>query len=279
LDPSDSERPNDKCKENTKQTKLPQRQYLLLGFWWVLTPKPKLEPFGHSRAVADTGRSITTVMEQIMASQEVPSAFLFYTPDANRQQGHFMPHPHPFQHVQPPLHHHMNVFPAVPTLPSNHGYSRPNSAGSQVQMNASKMFAGAPSMLTPLASPQPLTHLKPAMALDTGVCDSDSLYYPSTPPLSSSGSAISSPGSCYDMLQTPLNPMFSGLEAVQGKAACRMDGLPESFPDLPDWSQQVSSPPMTPGMHPHPLDFRLLLLLRMEGGNAGGTYIVVQSRP
>jgi len=113
-------------------------------------------------------------------------------------------------------------------------------------MNASKMFAGAPSMLTPLASPQPLTHLKPAMALDTGVCDSDSLYYPSTPPLSSSGSAISSPGSCYDMLQTPLNPMFSGLEAVQGKAACRMDGLPESFPDLPDWSQQVSSPPMTP---------------------------------
>jgi len=136
----------------------------------------------------------------------------------------------------------MTVFPVVPTLPSTPMYSRPNSSSSQIQMH-SKMFATVPSMLTPLASPQPIAH-KPTMVLDTDLREADNMYYPSTPPLSSSGSVISSPGS-YDMLQTPLNPMFSGLDGVEGKEVCNVDSLPENFPAL-DWSS-CASPPMTPG--------------------------------
>jgi len=135
----------------------------------------------------------------------------------------------------------MGVFPAVPTLPSTPMYPRPNSPGSLVQTRP-RMFHGLASTLTPLASPQPLTH-KPTMVLDTDISEADSMYYPSTPPLSSSGSAISSPGS-FDMLQTPLNPMFSGLDGVGGKEVCNVDNLAESFPTL-DWSS-CTSPPMTP---------------------------------
>ena len=47
------------------------------------------------------------------------------------------------------------------------------------------------------------------------------------------------------MLQTPLNPMFSGLD---GREACAMDGELERFPSL-DWSA-CASPPLTPGKHP-----------------------------
>ena len=56
--------------------------------------------------------------------------------------------------------------------------------------------------------------------------------------LSSAGSAISSPG----MLQTPPNPMFSGLH---GKDARGLDGGLESF-SAPDWSA-CTSLPLTPG--------------------------------
>jgi hypothetical protein len=47
------------------------------------------------------------------------------------------------------------------------------------------------------------------------------------------------------MLQTPLNPMFSGLDGMDGKPTCDMDGELESFPNL-DWSA-CASPPLTPG--------------------------------
>ncbi|KAK0633446.1 hypothetical protein B0T14DRAFT_68859 [Immersiella caudata] len=183
-------------------------------------------------------------METMMAHQGMAPAFLYYNPDPNpqnRQQGHFVPHPHPHPHPALQQHHHMTVFPVVPTLPSTPMYSRPNSSSSQIQMHP-KMFPGMPSTLTPLASPQPIAH-KPNMVLDTDISEVDSMYYPSTPPLSSSGSVISSPGS-YDMLQTPLNPMFSGLDGVEGKEVCNVDGLPENFPAL-DWSS-CASPPMTP---------------------------------
>lgn len=209
--------------------------------------------------VTDDGDSIIVEMETMMASQTMAPAFLYYTPEPNpqnRQQGHFIPHPHPHhhqhqhQHQQPhpqpfphahAMHRHQIVFPVVPTLPSTPMYSRPNSSCSQPQMPP-KAFT-LPSNMTPLASPQPMAH-KPTIMLDTDLNEADGLYYPSTPPLSSSGSAISSPGSC-DMLQTPLNPMFSGLDGIEGKAVCEADSLPESFPTL-DWTT-CASPPMTPG--------------------------------
>ncbi|KAM7222350.1 hypothetical protein V8F06_002377 [Rhypophila decipiens] len=161
--------------------------------------------------------------------------FFHYHPESNqdkRQQGYF--HPHPLQHQ-------MAMFPVVPTVPSTPIYSRPSSSSSQQQMHH-KPFAGMmgmPSTMTPMASPQPI-HKPVMIALQTDLNDAHGLYYPTTPPLSSSSSVISSPGSC-DMLQTPLNPMFSGLD---GKAGCEVDGQLETFPQL-DWSH-CASPPMTP---------------------------------
>ena len=86
---------------------------------------------------------------------------------------------------------------------------------------------------------------RPSIVLETDMCDSDNMYYPSTPPLSTSGSVISSPGSC-DMLATPLNPMFSGLDGFEGaKDVCDEELKTEKFPVL-DWSS-CASPPLTPG--------------------------------
>ncbi|KAJ4295685.1 hypothetical protein N0V88_004387 [Collariella sp. IMI 366227] len=177
-------------------------------------------------------------MEAMMTPQSAGPAFFFYSPDPSpegRQHGRFIPQQHPAMQQ-------MNMLPVVAPLPSTPVYSRPGSSCSQPQLLPKGCFTSLPmlpSTLTPLASPMPLAH-KPTIVLDTEFSEVDGLYSPSTPPLSSSGSAISSPGSC-DMLQTPLNPMFSGLD---GKEACGMDGELESFPAL-DWSA-CASPPLTP---------------------------------
>ncbi|GAB1311302.1 Zinc finger protein msn2 4 [Madurella fahalii] len=171
-------------------------------------------------------------METMMMSQSTVPAFLFYNPDPNpesRQHGRFIAQQFPA--FQPP----MNMLPVVAPLPSTPIYSRPGSS-------CSRPFTGAPMVpqtLTPVASPLPVSH-KPTIVLDTELSEADGVYSPSTPPLSSSASVISSPGSC-DMLQTPLNPMFSGLE---GKEPCDVDGELESFPSL-DWTA-CASPPLTP---------------------------------
>ncbi|GKT75645.1 zinc finger protein msn2 4 [Colletotrichum tofieldiae] len=96
--------------------------------------------------------------------------------------------------------------------------------------------------MTPMASPQPMAH-KPAIMLETEICD-DNLYFPSTPPLSTCGSAISSPNNSCELLQTPMNPMFSGLDGFDG-----LDGFKETL-EVPenlavDWNS-CGSPPMTP---------------------------------
>ncbi len=79
---------------------------------------------------------------------------------------------------------------------------------------------------------------KTSVMLDTEVYDN---YFPSTPPLSTSGSAIGSPKMC-DAMQTPTNPMFSGLDgSFQPKDL--FDSVETS---VLDWSS-CASPPMTPG--------------------------------
>ena len=130
---------------------------------------------------------------------------------------------------------HMAMYQAVPTLPSTPVYTRPSSACSQPMVPT--LYSNAPSALTPMGSPAPQmaqhSNNKPSM-LDTQVC-------PSTPPLSTSGSVISSPGSC-DLLQTPMNPMFSGFDGVD---TLKQDFEPETL--VQEWAQGCSSPPMTPG--------------------------------
>ncbi|KAH8885145.1 hypothetical protein GQ53DRAFT_660560 [Thozetella sp. PMI_491] len=180
-----------------------------------------------------------------MAHQMAPASFFYYSPDPNpenRQHGHFTSHPgpqfHQFQYQQQL--HHQQLLPTVPVLPSTPIYSRPSSSCSQPPMQHPKAFSSVPSSMTPMASPQPMTHMRPTIMLETEMKREQEAYYPSTPPLSSSGSVISSPGSC-DMLQTPLNPMFSGMDGVEGKQTV---AKLETFPNL-DWSS-CASPPLTP---------------------------------
>ncbi|KXH61570.1 hypothetical protein CSAL01_11534 [Colletotrichum salicis] len=173
----------------------------------------------------------------MMTAQAMGQApFLYYRPeqklDTSRHRGHFS--------QQPTMSQHMPMYPMVPTLPSTPIYSRPNSSCSQPM--GPTLYSNGPANMTPMASPQPMSH-KPAIMLETEICD-DGLYFPSTPPLSTCGSATSSPNASYDLLQTPMNPMFSGLEGIDG-----MEGFKETL-EVPenhavDWSS-CGSPPMTP---------------------------------
>ncbi|KAH8675738.1 hypothetical protein BX600DRAFT_432294 [Xylariales sp. PMI_506] len=180
----------------------------------------------------------------MMVSQAMGAApFFYYNPDPNpenRHHGHFSQHPALQQ---------MQMFPVVPTLPSTPIYSRPSSSCSQPPMHA-KVLSAIPSNLTPMASPQ-LASRKPTMliqnhstklVLETDVYDADGLYYPATPPLSTSGSNVGSPGSI-DMLATPLNPMFSGLDGLENLKS-DVEIIPDHLDGL-DWSN-CASPPMTP---------------------------------
>lgn len=188
----------------------------------------------------------------MMASHMGPSPFFYYTPDPspeNRHHGHFSQHPAFQQHH----HHHpqQQVFPIVPTVPSTPIYSRPNSACSQTAV-PSKMFTSVPSTLTPAASPQATSRpsllvqgQQPKLMLETGLCENDGFYYPATPPLSAPGSSMGSPSNTsHDVLATPLNPMFSGLDGCEN-VKTEVDLKPETV-DALDWSN-CGSPPLTPG--------------------------------
>lgn len=178
----------------------------------------------------------------MMTSQMGPTPFFYYTPDPNpenRQHGHFSQHP-AFQ--QP-------VFPVVPTVPSTPIYSRPNSSCSQ-HMMPNKVFTSVPCTLTPAASPQPTARPsllvqgpQPKLMLETEFCESDGFYYPATPPLSTSGSSMGSPSNSHDVLATPLNPMFSGLDGCENVKA-EPELKPETV-DALDWAN-CGSPPLTP---------------------------------
>ena len=127
-----------------------------------------------------------------------------------------------------------NMFPNFPAMPSTPVYSRPGSSCSQPPT----LYSNGPSVMTPAASPHP-ANSKPSIVLDTDLGEAS--YFPSTPPLSTAGSTIGSPKSL-DVLQTPMNPMFSGLDDLEfGK-----EGLEFGEPSILDWTS-CASPPMTPG--------------------------------
>jgi C2H2 transcription facotor len=185
----------------------------------------------------------------MMAAAMGPAPFYYYTPEPspeNRQHGHFSQHP-ALQQLQPQQ---QQLYPVVPTVPSTPVYSRPSSSSSQ-QM-PTKVFNPMPSTLTPMASPQTthragfLVQAPPAkLMLDTEFCEADGIYYPATPPLSSSSSSIGSPEhSTNEVLATPLNPMFSGLDGYD--AAKPEPEMNTQKLEALDWSS-CGSPPLTPG--------------------------------
>lgn len=182
-----------------------------------------------------------------MTSQMGPTPFFYYTPDPNpenRHHGHFSQKQPGFQQMQ------QQMFPVVPTLPSTPIYSRPNSSCSQQTM-PTQVFNTVPSNATPVASPQAtqrpgiFVQSQPSkLMLETELCDNDGFYYPATPPLSTSGSSMGSPCNTNDMLATPLNPMFSGLDGCE-MVKPEVETIPEHLENL-DWAS-CGSPPLTPG--------------------------------
>lgn len=131
--------------------------------------------------------------------------------------------------------HQMAGFQMVHALPPTPMYSRPNSSSCS---QPPTLYSNGPAVMTP-TGPVPTTAQRPVIMLDTDFTDNS--YFPSTPPLSTSGSAVGSPKLC-DALQTPMNPMFSGLD---GLTACK-DGLESAENLVLDWSS-CASPPMSPG--------------------------------
>jgi hypothetical protein len=167
--------------------------------------------------------------------------FFYYTPETdNRQHGHFTAQPqglpYPPQHMQQPQQ-------MVMYAPSS--YERPQSASPQahyVQMNQYQQ-----PLMTPVHSPQPM-YQKPQIVLHQQESpylfplDTD-CYAPSTPPLSTSGSAVSSPPSTAEILPTPMYSTFHG-HHMDVKPGCEQE-----FSELlahDNWD--AASPPMTPGM-------------------------------
>jgi hypothetical protein len=175
------------------------------------------------------------------------SPFFYYNPDPTgenaRQHGHFTPHPH----GQPAQAFHPQTPEAF--CSSNMIFQRPSSANSSYPHTAY-----ANHMLTPVASPQPM-YQKPTILIqeqhspylhpiDTDF--SDLRFIPATPPLSSSGSIISSPPSTCDFLPTPVNGAFFPIEGMEGvKQGCEGEVFSEILAAGVDW--RSASPPMTPG--------------------------------
>ncbi|KAJ5669183.1 C2H2 finger domain transcription factor sebA [Penicillium macrosclerotiorum] len=175
----------------------------------------------------------------------VQSQSPFYYPDTQQtSQGHYTSQP-------------SNV-PYYGQMQFSRGVEQPIYSAQPVmnmhQMATTNAFRGATMNMTPIASPQP-SQMKPAiivqqgspalMPLDTRFISADLYAFPSTPPLSSSGSTISSPPSAHGTLHTPINDSFFAFEKVEGvKEGCETDVHTEILAN-PDWSR-CDSPPMTP---------------------------------
>lgn len=188
--------------------------------------------------------------------QSQPSWFVYQPANdgQHRQHGHFMPSPAEqqmcigpmqYQHVMP--YHHQPYM----QHPIQHHQQQP--------MHPGPVFHHGSMATTPMASPQP-RQLKPSMAfkydtsslrpLDTNVYSIGSSYSPSPPPLSTSGSTISSPPSSSMPLPTPINGPSFGFQPYEVVKECReAENYGESFANV-DWSRPAS-PPMTPGKSKH----------------------------
>ncbi|KAI1420998.1 hypothetical protein F5Y12DRAFT_770357 [Xylaria sp. FL1777] len=185
----------------------------------------------------------------MMNAQMGQASFFYYTPDPNpenRQHGHFSQHPG-FQQMQPQMQPQM--YPMVPTLPSTPIYSRPNSSSSQAI--PAKMFATIPSNVSPQRPNTFMVNHPGKLMLETDICDNDAFYYPATPPLSTSGSSMGSPAHMQDVLSTPLNPMFSGLDGLEmikaddetaSKSLENMDWANYNSPVTPVYLQHLQVP-------------------------------------
>ncbi|KAA8648932.1 hypothetical protein EYZ11_002405 [Aspergillus tanneri] len=191
------------------------------------------------------------------ASVQGQPPFAYYpAPESQHrsQQQHFTSHPSDMQQYYGQMHAFQR---ASQHQPLQHGLPDQPIYASQPMMNMHQMattnaFRGSMNM-TPVASPQP-SHYKAAvvaqhgsnlMPIDTRFVSNDYYNFPSTPPLSTAGSSISSPPSTSGTLHTPINDSFFTFEKVEGvKEGCENDVHAEILANA-DWSRSAS-PPMTP---------------------------------
>ena len=181
-------------------------------------------------------------------------SFFYYNPDFNaehRQHGHFSPHPTAVQEdVQfQPQAYQQDVIHGQ----SQRMYPRRLSSSSPVVVQ-SKSQQAMQSNFTQMESPRPL-HQRSSflcqqdsqhLSLDTECGTPDVYVYPSTPPLSVSGSSISSPPSTCSLLPTPVSGPFLTPENIEGvKEGCQGEVKTEILAGG-DWSRSYS-PPLTPG--------------------------------
>lgn len=183
-------------------------------------------------------------------------SFFYYNPDPDAhpgQHGYFSTHPADMHSAnnQPLFSHDHYCAQQQSQIAEHHVLHQPG----PMQPIAPKTFLNDEAMLSPSVSPRPL-HIKPSILLhgspgllpiDTN-CMADFHTFPSTPPLSTSGSTISSPPSTCGMLRTPVNGSFYRFEAIEGvKEGCEGDVKSEILAG--DWTRS-HSPPLTPGKFP-----------------------------
>lgn len=180
-------------------------------------------------------------------------SFFYYNPEMSadsRQHALFTPQPSlplpslQMQQIQQPM------YAQEVMAHQNMMSERPSSAGSQSFIPTS---VPTQANMTPIASPRPMYH-KPtmlftegrALAVDTQGLENDGYAYPATPPLSISGSTISSPPMSSGVLPTPTNAVFFGGENIEGvKEGCEGEVQSEILAGE-DWAR-LGSPPLTPG--------------------------------
>ena len=176
------------------------------------------------------------------------SSFFYYNPDPNndgRQHGHFSPHPsadekmhlyqqHSYYYDTPTQGHQPIMYPQMPSA-YPHTYVQQN--------NMLAMASPRPIQQKPAFLYQPETQ---QLSVDTECSTPDVCVYPSTPPLSSSGSTSSSPPSTCGVLPTPITGSYMGLEIEGVKEGCAVDVHSEILAGG-DFARSCS-PPLTPGM-------------------------------
>ena len=194
--------------------------------------------------------------------QHQPSWFVYQPANDShhRQHGHFMPSPSEQQVYNAPMQYQHGA-------PYQQPYMHHPVPNHQQSMHPKPAFHGHMAM-TPVASPRP-RHLKPSMAfkqdpsalqpLDTNMYGMRCSYSPSTPPLSTSGSTISSPPSSSMHLPTPVEGPCFGFQSYEVvKGGHEADLYAESFANA-DWNRS-NSPPMTPGKSIYPYNECILQL-------------------
>ncbi|KAM5472989.1 hypothetical protein MauCBS54593_002702 [Microsporum audouinii] len=194
------------------------------------------------------------------AAGAVQPSFYYYNPEPESRHGQhafFTPHPNDYAQnqmlmVQPQMpqqyaqHHHMQ--------PQLHLHPSDQQNGAQFRPLNAKDYLSTPNATnSPSPSPQPMQikpsvflHGSPALlSLDTNCGWADSNGFPSTPPLSTSGSSISSPPSSCGMIHTPVNGDSFRMEGIEGvKEGCETDVELELLADS-HWNRSAS-PEMTP---------------------------------